>query len=88
MNSIKYKFSDLKRHAKDLEYKAADAEERGELQEDLQQEVENILRRSFQLESEVNFKLDQMQEDEKRLKVESAQRPKTKFETFAGKATK
>ena len=32
--------------------------------------------------------MDQMQEDEKRLKVESAQRPKTKFETFAGKATK
>ena len=88
VNSIKSELRDLERHSKDLEYKAADAEDRGDLQEDVQQEVEDLLRRASQIESEVNIKLDQMQEDEKRFKVESAQRPKIKFETFTGKATK
>ena len=32
--------------------------------------------------------MDQIQEGKKRLEVQSAQRPNTKFETFTGKATK
>ena len=85
-NKITFQLEKMQRQQKELKRVCAEAERNGKLTVDVAQEVEEALYGIQHIEEHAFSPLDNLDDEESSQRVETTQRPRTRFPTYEGLA--